>query len=226
MNFDISKSEASEVTKNNLENYKKVKPETDTTYKESKNFVEKIFNKFKEDDSKFEFGGKYVDYETRLSGTPVEGDRGYYEGAERGESKFIPSESNEKGRECKEALNEKGLTGIEYKNAEPDFSKCAEASVSIDHMTEERYGDDGNFAQADRKLAETWNSQEKDGRSDWNEEAISNYRKENYLTWHERCDTVHMDLVDHRIHDYCNHYGGCAECKARDNVGNGGVFDE
>lgn len=63
----------------------------------------------------------------------------------------------------------------QYESAEPDFSKCSEAEVEIDNMTENRenYVDEngeyqqGNFTQADAKCAERWNSTKRDGKDDW-----------------------------------------------------------
>lgn len=225
MHFEKSKIETG---KSQLDNFEKIKPETKITFKEAKDYCQNLLDEFKSSHEKFEYGGKYVSYEKRLNQTPAKDTLGYYEG-DRGESKFIPSAMNEGGKACLEVLKEKGLDGIEYKKAEPNFSKCAEATVSIGHMTEHRedFGSvTGNFTQADRKLAEKWNFQKFDGKRDWTEEKIYNYRKEHNFTWHERCDTKHMDLVDARIHKYCSHWGGVAECKARDSKNSGGVFDE
>lgn len=225
MNFETQKNE---VDKTQLENFKRIKSETKITFKEAKDYCKNLLDEFKSAHEKFEYGGKFVDYVERLNHTPTEDTLGHYEG-ERGESKFIPSAMNNHGKSCLEALKEKGLDGIEYKKAEPNFSKCAEATVSIEHMTEHREDSGsiiGNFTQADRKLAEKWNFQKFDGKDDWTEEKIYDYRKEHNFSWHERCDTKHMDLVDERIHKYCVHSGGVAECKARDSKNSGGIFDE
>ncbi len=182
-----------------------------------------------------DFGGEYTSYADRLNQTPREDDdRGHYEG-ERGESTYIPSDSTEAGEKAIEKLAEYGLDGIEYINAEPDFSECAEATVKVGHMTQNRQDcvDEngqytyGNFSQADMKCAEQWNAEGKDGRSDWAARDVSDYRKENHLSWHERCDTETMDLVPQEIHSYFTHSGGVAECKARDAKEQtiGGEFD-
>lgn len=127
------------------------------------------------------------------------------------------------------------MDGVDYNYAEPDFSECAEATVEIDDMTENRwdyYDEDGNlkqgnFSQADAKCAEQWNSIDKDGRSDWTAADVRDWRRENECSWHERCDTRTMDLVSRDIHGYFGHYGGCSECKVRDAANiNGGGFDE
>ncbi len=220
MHFEKSKIETS---KNQVENFEKIKPETNITIKDAKDYCKNLLDKFKLSHEKFEYGGEFVGYEERLNHTPKkESDLGYFEG-ERGESKFIPSSLNEQGKSCADALKEKGFDGIEYKNAEPNFYKCAEATVSIENMTGERKD---NFAKADYQLAERWNAENKDNRSDWKDEDVYDYRKEHKLSWHERCDTKHMDLVDSRIHDCCKHSGGVCECKTRDNLNLGGKFDE
>lgn len=125
------------------------------------------------------------------------------------------------------------MDSIEYKNCEPDFSRCAEATVTIDDMTEHRYNYyneegtlmRGNFRQADEKCAEQWNDSRRDGRSDWQAFEVRDWRHENDLTWHERSDTRTMDLVSYDIHSYFGHSGGCSECRARD-AGDSGGFDE
>lgn len=176
----------------------------------------------------------YNSYEERLGYTPKEDSHlGAWEG-KRGESKFIPNSETPEGKAALDKLNEKGLDGIEYKNAEPDFSKCAEATVYIDDMTQ--YRDDyiatdgaiklGNFAQADIRCAEKWNAEAKDGKTDWIPRDVYNWRHENRCSWHERCDTITMDLVPFEVHSHCKHLGGVSECKVRDAINVGGEFDE
>ena len=71
-------------------------------------------------------------YEERLAQTPAE-DSGRWDG-ERGESLCLPN-----SKESKAVLDSKGLTGIQYKNGEPDFSPVSESTVKIGYMNEERY---------------------------------------------------------------------------------------
>lgn len=177
---------------------------------------------------------RYTSYEDRLKHTPNENsDLGTWEG-ERGESKFIPNAESEVGCIAKEKLSEYGMDGVEYKYAEPDFSACSEATVTIDNMTQNRenYIDDdgnyqlGNFAQADLKCADQWNFISYEGRTDWTAADIRDWRRENQYSWHECCDTSTMQLVSRDIHGTFKHSGGVAECKARDNVNIGGGFDE
>lgn len=166
---------------------------------------------------------RYVSYNDRFCYTPIEGDRGKWEG-DRAESKFVPSETTEAGRAAKEKLQEYGLDGITYKDAEPDFSKCSEATVTIDHMTDDRM--ENNFPKADANCAEQWNIEKKDGRINWDAADVRDWRRENNCSWHECCDTRTMMLVPTEIHGYFRHSGGVAECKARDNADVGGGFDE
>ncbi len=182
------------------------------------------------------FGGEYNSYSTRLKCTSVDDNPmlGHYEG-ERGESKFIPSNRTAEGIIIAEILEQYGLDGIVYRNAEPDFEVCAEAVVKIVGMTENRenyLGKDGtlimgNFSQADMQLAEEWNKLKRDGRNDWMPRDVFNYRKANRLTWHEKCDTETMVLVRFEINLFFKHSGGCSECRTRDSIiDNGGDFDE
>ena len=149
-------------------------------------------------------------YEDRWKHTPKEGDRGTWTG-ERGESVFIPSDP-----EIKAILKKYGLDGIPYKDGVPDFSKVAIATVEIDNMTEQREGEGGNFEQADKTLADKWNAEGKDGKTDWTASDVRAWRKENGYTWHERNDMKTMDLVPTKIHQYFSHFGGVGECKIRD----------
>lgn len=171
------------------------------------------------------FGGKYNTYEERLGGTNAENNPllGSYEG-ERGESKFIPTGRTAEGVRVIKILERYGLTGINYYNAEPDFEPCSEAVVIIKNMTANRVG---NFAQADVECATLWNLSNRQGRSDWVAEDVYDYRKENKLSWHEKCDTKTMVLMPTEINDFFKHYGGVSECRKRDGLGtDGGGFDE
>lgn len=182
------------------------------------------------------FGGAYNTYPERLQITLADNNPmiGCYEGI-RGESKFIPSNRTVEGLLVIEILSRYGLNGIIYINAEPDFEVCAEAVVKIPAMTENRenYFDDdglpvqGNFSQADIQLAEQWNEQKREGKTDWVPRDVLDYRKANRLTWHEKCDTETMVLVPWEINSFFRHSGGCSECKKRDTIiDNGDEFDE
>lgn len=234
------KPEVAEVKPQPVENFKDIKPQEGMTPQETRAYWDdrlknsESFATETQEENLEPVDGHYVSYKERLDRTPkVESDLGSWEG-DRGESKFIPSEETDAGREAKETLVGKGMDGITYKDAEPDFSECAEATVEIDNMTENRsdYEDDdgnkheGNFSQADAKCAEQWSASQKDGRSDWTATDVRDWRRENKCSWHEKCDTRTMNLVSFDIHSFFRHSGGCAECKARDSANSGGGFDE
>lgn len=226
------KSEIPETKAPEASGFREIKPQTDMLISEAKDFVNNLFHSpFKETQDTSD--GYYNDYETRKSKTPIDGIRGQWEG-ERGESKYVPADQTDAGKAANDKLAKKGMDGIEYKNGEPNFSECAEATVVIDYMTEHRndYYDaegnytSGNFSQADVKCAEQWNKSQRDGRTDWKAEDIREWRRENNYSWHERCDTRTMDLVSYDIHSYFSHSGGCAVCRVRDAANIGGDFDE
>ena len=196
--------------------FKEIKPVQDISEKDAAKTLDSAISEIKNSESGF-----YTDYLDRFRATPREDSpNGSWKG-ERGESKFVPNPETEQGQKAAEVLKANNLDGIEYRNGEPDFSGCAESTVSIDNMTSDRVS---NFAQADVKCAELWSSENKDEKGDWSARDVSNYRHENRFSWHERCDTKTMDLVSMDVHTFFKHSGGVAECKARDNIWGG--FDE
>lgn len=210
--------EANEVEnlKPKVEDFKQIKPEEGTTFQESQDYWNNFFSQeIPEGDSPEDY---YSTYDERLKQTPKEdSDRGEWEG-ERGESKFIPNDS-----EIKDILEKYGLDGITYENGIPDFSEVSESTVEIDNMTENRAE---NFKQCDEKCAEQWNKEARDGRTDWTARDVAQWRKENGYSWHERNDMKTCDFVPTKINDYFGHLGGVSECKKRDADSNGGDFDE
>lgn len=212
--FEIKSYEVAEVKNPQAENFKQIKPESEISQMEAKSFWEAETE-------------HYNSYQTRLDRTPQKDSvDGHWDG-ERGESKFIPDENTVRGKAAAEKLKESGLDGIEYNNAEPDFSPISEVTVKIENMTEYRYGEGGNFDQANIKCAEKWNNEAKDGCTDWTPRMVEEWRGKNNYTWHERCDTKSMDLVPREVHSVALHSGGVSECKVRDAIGNiGGGFDE
>ena len=146
-------------------------------------------------------------YEERIQQTPREGERGEWEGI-RGESKYIPLDEK-----IKELLSKYGMDGVDYRDGIPDFSKCSEATVEIDNMSEKRTGPCGNFEQCDQKCAERWNEEGKDGKTDWTARDVANWRRENGYSWHECNDRKTCQLVPTEINDYFGHFGGVGECK-------------
>ena len=158
-------------------------------------------------------------YKERLDRTPKEGERGIWTG-ERGESPYIPSD-----QEMKDILDQYGLDEIVYNDAVPDFSGCSESTVEIDNMTEQRGGKGGNFEQCDQKCAEQWNTEARDGKTDWTARDVADWRVKNKYSWHERNDMKTCDLIPTKVNDYFGHLGGVSECKKCTGVKDGG-FDE
>ena len=233
---EVKGTEINEIKKLEPENFKNIKPESGMNVEKTKRFWEEAFDKlgnvvedFKDKIEGREFGAKFNSEEHMVEHTPTENSSmGKWEG-ERGNSKFIPNENTEAGLKAKEKLAEYGQDGVRYKKGEPDFSKCSEATVVIDNMTENRddYLDkntgekkEGNFTQADIKCSEKWNAEAKDGKSNWTPRDMKNWRDANNCTWHECCDTKTMILVSRDIHNSKDnvflHSGGCSECKKRD----------
>ena len=140
---------------------------------------------------------------------------GSWEG-EKGDSTWkpdpdcVPPKSNPEGKTWVEIEDKYGMYGVKFKDGEPDFSEIAEATVEIDDFTGNRFE---NFAQADSKLAEKWNAEGRDGRTDWTARDVAAYRKENNLTWHERRDMKTMDLVPSEVHNNIPHAGGISAWK-------------
>ncbi len=242
---EIKGTEINEVKKPEPEGFKKIKPEKGMDIENAKKFVEELFDKIegtvdniKDKIDGKEFGIQYNTEEHMIEHTPAEDSiKGHWKG-ERGNSEFVPNENVEAGLKAKQKLAEYGQDGVRYKDGEPDFSKCAEATVRIDDMTQNRddyIGKDGsirqgNFSQANIKCSEKWNAEAKDGKSDWTARDVENWRDKNNCTWHERCDTKTMDLISRDIHNTKDpvflHSGGVSECKKRDAINVGGEFDE
>jgi len=83
-----------------------------------------------------------------------------------------------------------------------------------------------NFKKADEECAKRWNEEQKGGRTDWTARDVSQWRKENGYSWHERNDMKTCDLIPTKINAYFGHLGGVSECRKRDEVNYGGDFDE
>lgn len=221
--------EETDTKKMEKHDFTEIKPQNNMSISDARSFFDDLFQEMHDKEKDY-----FTSYEDRLSHTPKEdSELGSWEG-ERGESKFIPNENNEAANTAKEKLSEYGMDGVKYESAEPDFSKCCEAEVKIDKMTQNRenYIDEngeyqlGNFAQADAKCAEQWNAASRDGKDNWTAADVRDWRREKKHSWHECCDTSTMQLVPRDIHEVFKHSGGVAECKARDGVENGGNFDE
>ena len=134
---------------------------------------------------------------------------------EIGNSTFVPSSPD-----ANKALKDYKQEGVDYKDGNPDFSKCSIETIQIDGMSSRR---ERNFATADKEISERWSAEGKFGKTDWTRIDVRNWRHENRYSWHERIDKKTMDLVQRDIHEACKHFGGVAECKLMERAG--GLFD-
>lgn len=129
---------------------------------------------------------------------------------------FVPTDNR-----LRELLQSKGVEGINYKDAIPDFDPIAEAKVTIQGMSQHRLsqmGENGerivgNYEKADIECAKAWNLEQRDGKDDWTHQDVKNWREANGCTWHEDNDMKTCSLVPTEIHDVCRHLGGVSEIK-------------
>ena len=154
----------------------------------------------------------YTKYNARLMQTPKNGDGGKWSG-KRGESDYILYEPIK-------LADGTEIYKVTYQNAVPDFSPYQQAQVKIPKMTNQRYGPEGNFEQADTALAEYWTRINHAGHS-WTARDIETYRSSNNLTWHEMSNMESMQLIPRDVNQQFSHYGGVAEYNAM--VGQEGV---
>ena len=155
-------------------------------------------------------------YKERLDRTPTtENPHGKWSG-DRGESMFVPTDDR-----LRELLQSKGVEGINYKDAIPDFGPIAEAKVTIQGMSQHRLsqmGENGerivgNYEKADIECAKAWNLGQRDGKEDWTNKDVKKWRVANGYTWHEHNDMKTCYLVPTEVHDVCRHLGGVSEIK-------------
>lgn len=160
-------------------------------------------------------------YEERINRTPTSIEQGTWDG-ERGESDFRPSNS-----EALDKMRALGVDAIPYKDGMVDFREVAKDSVEIG-MVDRRLGKGGNFEKCDTALADKWNKEGFNGKTDWTPRDIAEWRKDNRYTWHERNDMKTCDLVPTDIHEACCHLGGVAECKraGMNTLGKESLFDD
>ncbi|MGI6019767.1 MAG: HNH endonuclease [Marvinbryantia sp.] len=195
-----------------INGFREIKPEGDITFQESQKYWDEFFN------SEIKENPFFSTYEERLKQTPGENsDLGKWDG-DRGESKFIPNDSELKG-----ILKKYGLDGILFENAIPDFSPVSESTVEIDNMTENRAE---NFRQCDEKCAKQWNQNEREEKTNWMARDVALWRRENGYSWHERNNMETCDLVPSKVNAGFGHLGGVSECRKRDTLNEGGDFDE
>lgn len=149
-------------------------------------------------------------YESKVSGCPIEGHNGSWDGF-RGNSMWrpdreaVPTRYNPDGLTWGQILDKYGIEGIEYKDGDPDFSPISKGEVEIDDFTDDRQS---NFAQADEALAKQKGCSPED---------VKKWREENGYTWHECRDCKTMQKVPREVHNNMDHSGGVSEYKKNHN---------
>ena len=145
-----------------------------------------------------------------------------------GNSLCRPDATTEGGRAAKEELGRVGVEGIEYRDYIPDFAPVARETVTIDTMTS---GIGTNKSQAYRAVADRWNSEgrpDKGGnpKSDWISRDVKEWKQENDLAFHECSDMKTCQFVPWAIHVHFKHYGGRAECAAKEKLEGAGTGEQ
>ncbi len=174
----------------------------------------------------------YTTEKERIDSTNVEISKdgevqGKWEG-ERGKSTFKPKQ-NSKNKSAIDFLKKNKMEGLEYRDGVADFYLLSEATVEIDRMTSDR---PGNFTQAYKSLAEKWNKEERDDRTNWTYKDVKEWAKDpskhdgQILTIHENPDCKTCEFIRDDVHTCFRHAGGVAECKRRDGEYDNGGFDE
>lgn len=197
------------------EKFKEIKPESSLSPDEARQSWDNFFNNEVTTEPGEHF---YTAREDRIA--CAEKSDGEWSG-EPGNSKFTPTDKTDSGLSARDTLNQNGVDGIEFKDGIPDFSPLSVETVSID-MTADR---PENYARAYTALADKWNAEAKDGRTDWTARDAKDWKVANQLSPHECNDMKTVMFVPMDVHDFVKHWGGVAECKVRDNALGGG-FDE
>lgn len=207
MGGEIKTNDLQEVKQPAVDDFTNIKPEKGLSVKEAQSNWDRVFNdnidknEVVENQEQIEIGF-FTTLKERLdfSGTS----KGDWSG-EVGNSEFRPE-----NQEARDVLERNGVNGIEYKNGFADFSPVAVESVEIDKMTDCR---PTNFNQAYSKLAEKFNQEQKNGKTNWNRQDVEKWKKDNNLSCHEKEDRKTVEFVPTPVHNECKHYGGVAECK-------------
>lgn len=137
-----------------------------------------------------------------IKGTPQNG--GNWLG-ERGNSKWnmddeiVPKKENPDNLNWKEIKEKYQFETIEFKDGKPDFTCVSKGCVEIENFSGSR---DINFRKADIEYSKE---------NKMTPRAVSDFRKSEGYTWHERSDCKTMDLVPSTVHNNIPHYGGIYE---------------
>lgn len=144
--------------------------------------------------------------ETKYKNCPIEGHNGHWEGV-AGNSRwipdknYIPTKTNADNFKFGKIMEKFEITGIDFREGEPDFSNIAKEIVNVDDITDQRTD---NFQLADEIVAKSWGCTPKE---------VVAWRTENQYTWHECRDMQTMQMVPRVIHNNIPHRGGVSLVK-------------
>ena len=144
--------------------------------------------------------------ETKYKNCPIEGHNGHWEGV-AGNSRwipdknYIPAKTNADNFKFGKIMEKFEITGIDFREGEPDFSNIAKDIVNVDDVTDQRTD---NFQLADEIVAKSWGCTPKE---------VVAWRTENQYTWHECRDMQTMQMVPRVIHNNIPHRGGVSLAK-------------
>lgn len=123
----------------------------------------------------------------------------------------VPTRYNKDEKTWGQILDENNIEGIVFKDGEPDFTPIAVDQVKVEKITADR---SHNFAVARKEMADKWNSECRDGRTDWTGGEVQKFADEHDLTWHECGDGKTMQLVPSEVHNNISHSGGVSLARA------------
>lgn len=217
---EVGKHEASETTKPNATRiesslFDRIDNRMELAFSNAFQTLEKVFDPDERADVLFTSPDYRIECANRTSKEYMQWDGSV------GDSVCRPNLETEQGRKVAKALESYGQDGVEYRNGVVDFSKCSAETVVISDMKDSL---PYNYKQAIEAVAAKWNSEAKDGRTDWTPKDVKAWKAENDLEFHECSDMRTCQFVPKPIHQACRHSGGRAECGFRD--GTRGAFDE
>ena len=191
MNSEISKSEVNEVNNPSMENFKKIKPEHETSPKEVDDFWKNEFHDLAE---------QHKEVDTT-------------ESQERSDDKRIPCRNEElEGKNHPETgvpfeKKEVVVDGVEREVVVPIFDSSFDAQLPEDKLTS---SDSSQFKECNTQLKEAVdNDPELRGKFDDEQlEQIMNGDTPDGYTWHHDAEIGKMQLVDTETHQKTGHTGG------------------
>lgn len=155
----------------------------------------------------------YSSRETRISQAQLSD--GIWSG-EPGNSELTPNDPD-----VIDTMSRFGESKVKYDNGVVDFSPFSRETVSI-NITPDI---ETNRSNAYKAVADKWNEQAKDGRTDWTRRDVADWKQSENLEFHECSDMKTCQFVPADIHQACKHTGGRYEAKCKEMLEDGGGFD-